>query len=201
MKTLEQALSTFVETHRTFELQGHFTPIQPDTLQQQWPDNIPSSAELDYYLSRYQPNDILIETGFAPIIFWSIDQLQQALIGYRWVGMSEPFEESDTWPSHWVIIADDLGKGKPILVDTHQEGTPVYAGYDAGNPFLIASNLADFFTAMTAWIEVVYGSFDVFEITDDDSVVLPEFDAQLKAALEPILGAELFAHFYDYFYG
>ena len=54
---------------------------------------------------------------------------------------------------------------------------------------------------MTAWIEVVYGSFDVFEITDDDSVVLPEFDAQLKAAIEPILGAELFAHFYDYFYG
>lgn len=201
MKTLEQALSTFVETHRTFKIPGHFAPIQPDIFKQQWPENIPSSVELDIYMGHYQPHDVLVETGFAPILFWSVDQLQQALIGYRWVGKSEPFEESDTWPPHWVIIADDLGKGNPILVDTNQEGTPVYAGYDAGEPFLIASNLADFFVAMSTLIEVVYGLFEIFEITDDDSVVLPEFDARLKAAIEPILGAELFVHFYDYFYG
>jgi len=201
MKTLEQALSTFVDTHRRFELQGHFTSIQPDTLQQQWPENLPRSAELEVYLSHYEPNNVLVETGFAPIIFWSIDQLQQSLIGYRWVGMSEPFEESDTWLSQWVIIADDIGKGNPILVDTRKEGTPVYAGYEVGSPFLIAPNLADFFAAMTALIEVVYGSFAIFEITDDDSVVLPAFDAQLEAAIEPILGEDLFTHFYDYFYG
>ncbi|WDF49546.1 hypothetical protein PQ460_16220 [Paenibacillus sp. KACC 21273] len=201
MKSLEQALSQWVQTHHQYKVSGQYIPVSPDTLQHQWPDTIPSSPELDYYLSHYEPSDVLVETGFAPIIFWSIDQLQQALIGYRWVGMSEPFTESDTWRADFVIIADDLGKGNPIIVATSEEGTPVYAGYDAGEPFLIAPTLADFFVAMSLLVEVVYGSFEIFEITDDDSVVLPAFEEQLKTAIEPILGAELFANFYDYFYG
>lgn len=201
MRALEQALAQLAETHRQYNVSGQFTSAPSDTFQQQWPDAIPSSSELDYYLCHYEPSDVVVETGFAPIMLWSIDQLRQALIGYRWVGMSEPFAESDTWRADFVIIADDIGKGNPIIVATSEKGTPVYAGYDAGEPFLIASTLADFVVALALLIEIVYGSFEIFEITDDDSIVLPEFEKQLKTAIEPILGAELFANFYDYFYG
>lgn len=201
MGALEQALAQLAETHQQYEVSGQFTSVPPDTFQQQWSDTIPSSSELDYYLRHYEPSDVVVETGFAPLVLWSIDQLQQALIGYRWVGMSEPFAESDTWRADFVIIADDIGKGNPIIAATSEKGTPVYAGYDVGEPFLIASTLADFVVALALLIEIVYGSFEIFEITDDDSIVLPEFEKQLKTAIEPILGADLFANFYDYFYG
>lgn len=201
MASLEQALSQWVDTHRTFNLDGHFARVDAQILKQKWLDDIPSSPELEYYFSQYEPVGVIVETGFAPIQFWQIHELQEALVGYRWVGMTDALTESDTWRSDFVIIADDMGKGNPIIAVTSEPGTPVYAGYDAGEPFMIANTLADFFVAIRLLIEIVYGQFEIFEITDDDSVVLPEFEKQLKHAIEPLLGAELYERFYDYFYG
>jgi hypothetical protein len=94
--------------------------------------------------------------------------------------------ESPTWPEDYVVFADDTGGGKPIIALTHMDGTPVYATYDAGNPFQMADSLADFFLAISKLIEIVYGYFNIFEIGDDDGLD-PNFIDRITNEIEPSL--------------
>ncbi|MBD1106703.1 hypothetical protein HXV84_09485 [Pseudomonas amygdali pv. morsprunorum] len=57
-----------------------------------------------------------------------------------------------------------------------------------------------FFLALSKLIDIVYGEFDIFEISDDDGLN-DAFVAKIASDLKPILGQENFERFIEYFYG
>ncbi|MNG20628.1 hypothetical protein D3C84_1049000 [compost metagenome] len=76
----------------------------------------------------------------------------------------------------------------------------MFASYDVVQPFQIADSLADFIRALSRLIDIVYGEFNIFDLSDDDGIS----DAFLKRLLEevePILGEDNTSRFVDYFYG
>ncbi len=95
---------------------------------------------------------------------------------------------------------DDRGGGKPIIAVTNVKNTPVLASFDCVEPFKIADSLADFISALTKLIDIVYDEFDIFDISNDDGISTT-FMARVNSEITPILGDDNRRRFVDYFYG
>lgn len=197
MTGLENSLDDLLKTHTKYNLSGSFRKNNLVS----WPHELPSSIELEYLYTNFSPLDIKIDTGFSPLKIISIHDLQTSQIGYRWVFKNNILERNDSWPAEYIVIADDFGGGKPIIAATNESGTPIYARYSSGNPFKIANNITDFLKALTMLIEIIYGHFNIFEMTDDNDDILPEFIQMIEKKITPIVGNENFDSFYEYFYG
>ncbi|WP_373293788.1 SMI1/KNR4 family protein [Paenibacillus albidus] len=198
VENLEAALNELKATHRKFGLPGSFANRNNASLH--FPAAIGKSKELEYLLNHYEPAGVKLETGFTPLKLWAVEGLERAQLGYRRVKDREGWIDNPEWPEEYVVFADDVGGGKPVIAVINREGTPVYAAHDAGQAFPIAASLADFVNALSAMISVVYGEFEIFEIGDDDGLY-PGFEQRFKEVVEPVLGAEYYEGFWDYFYG
>ncbi|MFJ4344796.1 hypothetical protein [Pseudomonas sp. NPDC089401] len=165
-----------------------------------WPHELPSSTELDSLYTLSEPSDVKFETGLTPLKLFSISILRNAQVGYRWVNQYGIKLENEAWSKSYVVIMDDNGGGKPIIAVCNEENTPIFASYDAVAPFKIASSLADFLMALAKTIDIIYGEFHIFDVSDDDGVS-EDFLARMQERVMPILGKENFERYIDYFYG
>ena len=187
MEELEVSLKKFVTTCQKYRLSGYFETITDiDTL---FPFGFPRSPEVEYFFKYYNPVALKIETGFTPFKFHSITELVKAQSGYA------------SFPENFIVIGDDLGGGKPLIAVIENEKTTIYANYDIGEPFRIADTFSSLIASLTELVDVVYGSYNIFDIADDDDVIKKDFKEELQKRITRLIGAENFMAFYDYFYG
>lgn len=187
MSDIHSTLEKFVVTCKKYEISGDFGVI--DNLSNILPNELSRSAELIYFYKNYNPEKLKIESGFTPIRVFAAEDLEQAQTGYH------------DLPENFIVIADDLGGGKPIIAVVDDKYTSIHANYDVGKPFKIADNFSDFILSLTALIDLVYGSYDIFEVADDNEEVKKDFADKLEKAISPIVGHSNFRAFFDYFYG
>jgi hypothetical protein len=212
MQQLEAALTRFVEQQNLYnEAYGLFKNHDLRPLAQhhqpEVDERIPLSPELQYLYSHYEMVDAkaegtlklknaAVEIGDAAVIFFvAPEHLYRQQLGYRWVGMNEPYEEAASWkPGHVVIanVNDD-----PLIVDTAAPDSPVYAAFEGGEPTRVAESLSDFFTALAILIEAArtYGG----ELKDEESYeTKPEYLELVEPRLNDLLGEEHVAHVLEY---
>jgi hypothetical protein len=195
MDELKLAVAKLIESHKTHGLKGSFGPSLAA-----WPAELPRSPELDFYFHGFEPKNVKIDTGMAPIKLIDVANIENTQIGYRWRQTKDGLATIPQWPMSYVVIADDFGGGKPIIAVTDSAKTSVFANYDTGAPFQVADSLAQFFVSISILINVVYGEFEIFEIGDDDGVSAAFVDT-LQGRLQPVLGQKNYEKFFDYFYG
>jgi len=195
MVSIDDGLAAFSQAHAKYSLSGN---IGTASISISWPHNVPSSSELFDFYSK-NPTDIKIETGFTPRQIFNIEKLVKGQIGYLWSVTASGNAINPSWPKEYVVFMDSAG-GNPVVAVVDQESTPVYAAYDAIEPFKISDSLGDFLLALSKLIAIVYGEFNVFDIGDDDGLS-DVFISRLEEELLPILGQENFERFINYFYG
>jgi len=187
MKNIQTTLEKFTNTCKKYSLAGSFEPV--GDLDKAFPSKLPRSTELDFFYKNYNPLGLKIETGFTPIKIYALADLEKSQAGYNYLH------------DHYLVIGDDVGGGKPIIAETCDKDTPIYANYDVGQPFKIADSFNDFIMSSIELIELVYGRYEIFDIADDNDEIKESFDNELSNAVSPILGSHNFSAFYDYFYG
>ncbi|MBR2565548.1 MAG: hypothetical protein IKE29_13110 [Paenibacillus sp.] len=212
MQSLNTALSYFIEQQDLYnEAYGLFSnhDLRPRThsVQPEVDKRIPLSPELQYLYSHYEMIDVradgtlkmknaAVEIGDAALLFFAApEHLHRQQLGFRWIGMQEPYEESDTWPSHHIVIAnlnDD-----PVIVDAGAPDSPVYVAFEGGEPALAADSLADFFTAIGTLIETA--RLFAGEVKDEETFeTKPEYLLQVQPKLEELLGQKHTARLLEY---
>ena len=190
MSDIDKTLEAFVSVCKKYDIPGRFETI--DDLSKVFPVKLPFPADMDYFYKKFNPEDLLIETGITPITLYSAKDLEKAQVGYS------------SFPDNYLVIGDDIGGGKPIIAVVDREHTPIYANYDVGKPFKIADSFTDFILSLTKLIELVYGQYDIFDVIDEDDEsheIKESFISELRAHISPIIGNENFEAFWDYFYG
>lgn len=197
MSTLDAAMAGFIAVHGKYQLAGRFEP-QP-LAESAWPQRLPQARELAYFYSRFNPVGVDFETGFAPVKLASFEALEKFQLGYRWRELEPKTEPIASWPGNHLVIMDDFGGGKPIIATLDGDRTQVFASY-GGEPFKVADSLGDFITALAELIALIYGTFEIFEVADDDGIK-PEFFEAMQRKVAPVLGEDNFLAFTDYFYG
>ncbi|MCG8296309.1 hypothetical protein [Pseudomonas entomophila] len=198
MRDLEIALQVLKSAHAKYHLPGVFRSGRG--AETDWPASIPAARELVLFYNECEPLGVKLETGLTPLKLMALDDLEKAQVGYRWSNAAGGLVTFAAWPEQHVVIMDDIGGGKPLIAVTGEPGLPVYANYGAGPPFEVAAKFADLLIALARLIDIVHGEFCVFDVFDDDGVV-EAFRSRTQAEIEPVLGAENFGRFFDYFYG
>lgn len=194
MGELENAIEDLKRLFEKYGIRGQFVKQVNRPL-----NDLPTNRELDFYFENFNPVNVKIDTGASPfkLIDWS--GLSKAQLGYRWnANNGRPI---DRWNLNDIVIGDDMGGGKPIIVRTNIEPSPVFASYEGVPPFEVADSLVNFLKALGLLIDLVYGDYNIFEINNDDESVKDEFTIEIKRRLIPVLGAENSERIYDYFYG
>ena len=198
MNGIGHAAAELARVHNKYNLSGSFQRRGEVSLK--WPSTLGRSVELDDFFNDYEPVDVKIETGFTPLKLFSLDSIERGQVGYKWVNVGSVTKLNKEWNQAFVVVMDDSGGGKPVIAVTNVKNTPVYASYSAVAPFKISDSLADFIFALAKLVEIVYGEFNVFEISDDDGLS-SLFVARVNDEISPLLGEENFERFFDYFYG
>ncbi|QOS80483.1 hypothetical protein JNUCC31_06110 [Paenibacillus sp. JNUCC31] len=212
MHQLKAALTRFVEQQDLYnEAYGLFKnhDLRPREQHRQ-PDvdeRIPLSPELQYLYSHYEMMDeqaqgtlkmknAAVEIGDAALIsFVAPEHLHRQQLGYRWIGMNEPYEESASWHKNHVVIANY--NDDPLIVDTATPNSPVYAAFSGGEPNRIADSLSDFFTALSILIETARNYAG--EVKDEETYeTKSEYLERVEPVLNDLLGEEHTAHLFEY---
>jgi hypothetical protein len=198
MSGIGHAAAELARVHNKYNLSGGFQSRAQ--VSAKWSSTLGRSVELDDFYNDYEPVDVKIETGFTPLKLFSLDSIEKGQVGYKWVNVESAVKLNKEWNHAFVVIMDDSGGGKPVIAVTNVKSTPVYASYSAVSPFKVSDSLADFVFALAKLVEIVYGEFNVFEISDDDGLN-SLFVARMNDEISPLLGEENFERFFDYFYG
>lgn len=212
MQQLKLALTRFVEQQDLYneayglfqnhDLRLRVLPVQPEV-----DKRISLSPELQYFYSHYEMVDAqaegtlkmknaAVEIGDAALLFFvAPEHLHRQQLGFRWVGMQEPYEESDSWSPNHVVIANV--NDDPIIVDVEAPHSPVYAAFEGGEPKRVADSLADFFNALSILIEHARSLGG--EVKDEETYeTKPEYLTQVKPKLEEMLGEAHTKHLIEY---
>lgn len=212
MQQLKLALTRLVEQQDQYnqayglfqnhDLRPRVLPVQPEV-----DKRISLSPELEYLYSHYEMVDAqaegtlkiksaAVEIGDAALLFFvAPEHLHRQQLGFRWIGMQEPFEESDSWPPHHVVIANV--NDDPIIVDVKAPHSPVYAAFEGGESRPVASSLADFFTALAILIESACSLGG--EVKDEETYeTKPEYLVQVQPKLRELLGEVHTKHLIEY---
>jgi hypothetical protein len=192
------AADELVRVHSKYSLSGNFQRC--DQVDVKWPPALARSAELDAFLNGYEPVDVKIETGFTPLKLFSLEFIEKGQMGYKWIDVGSVTKLNEDWGRSFVVVMDDSGGGKPVIAVTDVKYTQIFASYSAVPPFKISDSLADFVFALARLIDIVYGEFNVFDISDDDGLN-SLFVERVSSEISPILGEDNFENFFDYFYG
>lgn len=198
MNDIDDAMLELIRVHNKYCLPGSFR--RRSQVDARWPSNLSRSVQLDYFFNNYEPVDVKLESGFTPIKFVNLDSLEKAQIGYKWTNIDTNTKLNEGGDHASVVVLDDSGGGKPLVAKTNIENTPVFASYGVVAPFRISDSLADFLNALAKLIEIVYGEFNIFDVSDDDGLS-SLFVARVEADISPLLGYKNFRGFFDYFYG
>ncbi|WP_349975510.1 hypothetical protein [Pseudomonas sp. WHRI 8519] len=198
MRDIKDALKELSLVHDKYQIDGFYRALH--AAESNWPAELPRSIETDLFYDEYEPCGVRLETGLTPLKMFDLASLKKAQLGYRWVNSAESVVLNDDWPHQDLVIMDDSGGGKPIIAVTDVEKTPVFASYDVVECFQVADSLADFILALARLVDIVYGRFNIFDISSDEGVS-SIFLTLLSEEVTPILGEHNAARFVDYFYG
>jgi len=144
---------------------------------------VPSDFVTAYVSAGPAPNTSIPWVVEEMHIF-SIPDLFEAQDGYRWSGPER--RRLDGWPSEWVVVAAVFGD--PYLIDTSQDGLPVYfARHGAGEwrRHRIAPNMPTFIEALAIFESVLLNEFNS-EVWDQDGL-----RADFTRRLTEVLAAKL----------
>ncbi|WP_433921672.1 hypothetical protein [Paenibacillus taichungensis] len=212
MEKLNAALIRFVEQQDLYNeayglFKNHDLRPREQHRQPEVDERIPLSPELQYLYSHYEMMDeqangtlkmknAAVEIGDAALIFFvAPEHLYRQQLGHRWIGMNEPYEESDSWQKNHVVIANF--NDDPIIVDTAAPDSPVYAAFAGEEPQLIADSLTDFFNALAILIEAA--RTHTGELKDEETYeTIPEYLEHVEPILNDLLGEEHTAHLFEY---
>jgi hypothetical protein len=97
-----------------------------------------------------------------------------------------------------VLIGDDFGGGRPIIFDTSSQN--VFGGIAPGEYVCIARDVAGFYGAVANLIDIVYGKFSIWGVSED-GILKDYFLEALENAIKIYTSPEKFDGFVDYFYG
>ncbi|MMZ62563.1 hypothetical protein D1872_247790 [compost metagenome] len=212
MEELKAALQRFLEQQDLYNaefglFEEHEIRLRPEPVHCEIDEQIPVSPELMYLYSHYEMRDskaqgtqklrnAAVEIGDAAVLFFAApEHLHRQQLGYRWIGQSEPYRESETWPRQHVVIANF--NDDPLIVDTSVPGSPVYAGVAGGRPECVASSLGDLFLALAILIEGAraFGG----EVVDEETYeTKPAYLEQVEPPLRALLGAERAEHLCEF---
>lgn len=212
MQQLDAALSRLVEQQDLYNeayglFKNHDLRPREQHHQPEVDTRIPLSPELQYLYSHYEMMDAdaegtlkmknaAVEIGDAALIsFVAPEHLLRQQLGFRWIGMNEPYEESSTWPKNHVVIANV--NDDPLIVDVEAPNSPVYAAFTGGEPNRVADSLSDFFSALAILIEAArtYAG----EVKDEETYeTKPEYLEHVEPLLQDLLGEEYTAHLFEY---
>ena len=198
MIDITTAADELVRVHSKYNLSGNFQRC--DQVDVKWPAALARSAELDAFFNGYEPIDVKLETGFTPLKLFSLESIEKGQMGYKWIDAGSGTKLNKDWGRSFVVVMDDSGGGKPVIAVTDIKCTPIFASYSAVPPFKISDSLADFVFALARLTDIVYGEFNVFDISDDDGLN-SLFVERMSSEISPILGEDNFENFFDYFYG
>ncbi|MFS0871860.1 hypothetical protein [Paenibacillus xylanilyticus] len=212
MDKLDAALERFVEQQdlyneayglfKNHDLRPREQPHQPEV-----DIRIPLSPELLHLYTHYEMRDAnaegtlkmknaAVEIGDAALLFFvAPEHLHRQQHGFRWIGMHEPYEESPSWTTSHVVIANF--NDDPLIVDTSAPNSPVYAAFEGGEPKRIADSLSNLFTALAILIEAArsYGG----EVKDEETYeTKPEYLEHVEPLLNDLLGEEHTEHLFEY---
>ncbi|MGE6573547.1 hypothetical protein ACQKFM_01380 [Paenibacillus xylanexedens] len=212
MQQLDAALSRLVEQQDLYNeayglFKNHDLRPREQHHQPEVDTRIALSPELQYLYSHYEMMDAdaegtlkmknaAVEIGDAALIsFVAPEHLLRQQLGFRWIGMNEPYEESSTWPKNHVVIANV--NDDPLIVDVEAPNSPVYAAFTGGEPNRVADSLSDFFSALAILIEAArtYAG----EVKDEETYeTKPEYLEHVEPLLQDLLGEEYTAHLFEY---
>ncbi|QLI81283.1 hypothetical protein HZU75_06960 [Chitinibacter fontanus] len=151
------------------------------------------------YIALVGDQSLKIETGFFPIKIAGSLYIDAAQIGYRYIYSNNSLVVNDRWPETDLVIVDGEGGGRPIFFKVGSG--EIYAMPEPALGYKMAENLPKFIFALAELIEIVYGEFGVFNVSNEDDEIDPLFIAALHKKVLPLLGTENFENFVDYFYG
>lgn len=217
MKQLEASLKKFIEirnTYREYYTHCQFKEdeiiLETNMFSNSIDQRIPLSPELKFFYDNCTLrkailedgsilNGVSIETGKSIAYISTPEMLYKRQIGFRWVGVKEPYREDDSWERAWVVIADR--NEDPIMVDTSKPGSPVLARYEMNDFTMIAKSLAEFFEVLSIVIEVTYKKYHGEIMNDDGFEISEKFLDDLRIALGTILDvATQIENILDYLY-
>lgn len=151
------------------------------------------------YINLIGEKSIKIDTGMSPIKIIGSSYIDAAQIGYRYIYENDKLIINKNWPEHHLVIADSVGGGKPIILDSENGG--IYGIPEPSTFYKIADSLPELLLALSELIEIVYGSYDIFNVSNEDDEIDQEFIKTLQSKALPFTGIINFPNFFDYFYG
>jgi hypothetical protein len=158
----------------------------------------PLGPVLADYFAMLRLADKPMVGGALLLGLFTLDQLEMALHGWRWVRhKGGPVTDNPTWDKHWIIIADRHGDA--IFVDDSTSDGAVFGSIMQRN-FKIADDLGSFFQVMAEAILVEVNTFN-YEVYDDELNPLPSFLDEVSAIARRLLGPGGEAGFMKFFFG
>jgi hypothetical protein len=199
MDQLETALKKFCDTFGRdgedgFEALG----IGFGLSNSDYPSDLPSSPELEYFYSHTQFNDKPVIGGEFFLEIKKTNQLIKVQEGWRIISDKKGvWKENPSWDTALVVIG--MRHGDALVVDTSKKGTPVLGSIQQRN-FLIAHTLSKFLDTLAEWMICEYREFDM-ETEGADYSPKPEFLARLQQIANATLDPDETEGFFKFFFG
>ncbi len=166
-----------------------------------YPDELPSNKYLKEFYKTNNPVNFTLDMGGSLIELFSLEDLLKKQMGYRWLSPDEGKKIIPTWNLDHVVIADDIGGGKPIIAEIKKDRMPIYASCDGLEPFFITDSLDQFIDALSSITDVINSKYNVYDIYDENEEIKNCFRIDFIETLKSILSMESSKNLFYYFYG
>jgi len=163
-----------------------------------FPDGLATSPELTLFYSCVELNDSPTIGGEFFFELLSLDKLEQAQYGWRWISKGpNEYTEDPKWDAAWTIFgnrSDDV-----LIADTRNDGTPILGSVQK-RTFRIADSLAEFLDTISDCMACEEKSFG-FDTKLEDMSVKPEFLSEIKSLITKRLSPQNVEGFMAFFFG
>jgi hypothetical protein len=163
-----------------------------------FPGQLSTSSELTLLYSSLELNDNPTIGGEFFFEFYSLDKLEQAQYGWRWISIGRnEYTEDPHWNAAWTIFGnrnDDV-----LIADTGDPGTPVLGSIQK-RTFRIADSLAEYIDVISDCMACEEESFG-FDTKLEDMSVKPEFLTKIESLITKKLAPKNVDGFMDFFFG
>lgn len=166
-----------------------------------YPSELPNNKFINEFYEKNNPVNCTLDMGSSLLKLFRMEELLKKQEGYRWLAGDEKKTLLQTWSFDHVVIADDIGGGKPIIAEIREDTTLIYGSYDGSEPFFIASSLSNLINALSSIVDIINHKYKVYEIYDENEEIVEDFKVDFFKSLESILNEECSKNLFDYLYG
>lgn len=126
--------------------------------------------------------------------FYELQQLEEALIGWRWIDAQH--NEDPSWDADYIIFAER--NGDVLFCDFSLDECPVYGSIQKVN-YKLANSFEKYFNAMIIAIDVEENEFNN-ETVDDDFNFLPNYLLSIRNKISNIIELENVNNFMNFYF-